>query len=257
MIPVFVAAGGRVVAPDLLGFGRSGKPTEASAYTFTSHRSVLVGLVEALDLRDITLVIQDWGGLLGLTLSPAMPQRFTRLIVMNTALGTGDVPLGDGFTAWRAYNDARPDLDVAALMRRSVPTLSAAEAAAYAAPFLDARYKAGVRRFPNLVPDRPDADGTEISRATREFWQHSWTRKSFMASGMLDPILGPRAMRSLHAVNRACPPPLELATAGHFVQEQGGRDRLVRALARNFAPIHVGSWSPSRAETRSADCSFR
>ena len=232
MIPVFLAAGGRVVVPDLLGFGRSDKPADASAYTFSAHRNTLLEFVKSLDLHDMTLVVQDWGGLLGLTLPMAMPQRFTRLIVMNTALGTGDVPLGEGFTAWRAYCDAHPDLDIAALMKRSVPTLSPAEAAAYAAPFPDMRYKAGVRSFPNLVPDRPDADGAEVSRDARTFWKESWLGKSFMAIGMLDPVLGPHVMRALHGTIRNCPPPLELA-AGHFVQEHG--DIVAAAALASFA----------------------
>ena len=95
------------------------------------------------------------------------------------------------------------------------------EAAAYAAPYPDARYKAGVRRFPNLVPDRPDAEGAALSRRAREFWSRDWAGKSFMAIGMKDPVLGAPAMRALHATIRNCPPPLELAEAGHFTQEDG------------------------------------
>jgi haloalkane dehalogenase len=106
-------------------------------------------------------------------------------------------------------------------MKRAVPSLSDGEAAAYAAPYPDARYKAGVRRFPNLVPDRPDAEGAALSRRAREFWWRNWAGKSFMAIGMKDPVLGAPAMRALHATIRNCPPPLELAEAGHFTQEAG------------------------------------
>ena len=149
------------------------------------------------------------------------PQRFERLLVMNTALGTGDGPLGKGFLAWRAFSNSKPDMDIAGLMKRAVPSLSDAEAAAYAAPYPDARYKAGVRRFPNLVPDRPDAEGAALSRRAREFWSRNWAGKSFMAIGMKDPVLGAPAMRALRATIRNCPPPLELAEAGHFTQEAG------------------------------------
>ncbi|HME85606.1 MAG TPA: haloalkane dehalogenase [Roseiarcus sp.] len=221
MIPAFLAAGLRVVAPDFFGFGRSDKPEEEATYTFAFHRDSIVGLIEALDLRRVTLVCQDWGGLIGLTIPMDMPDRFERLLVMNTTLGTGDVALGEGFLAWRAFSNSKPDMDIAALMKRAVPGLSDAEAAAYAAPYPDARYKAGVRRFPNLVPDRPDAEGAALSRRARDFWSKQWAGTSFMAIGMQDPVLGPPAMRALRANIRDCPPPLELAGAGHFVQEAG------------------------------------
>jgi haloalkane dehalogenase len=221
MVSAFVAAGLRVVAPDFFGFGRSDKPEEEATYTFRFHRDSIVALIEALDLKRITLVCQDWGGLIGLTIPMDMQDRFERLVVMNTALATGDTPLGEGFLAWRAFSNSKPDMDIASLMRRAVPSLSDAEAAAYAAPYPDMRYKAGVRRFPNLVPDRPDADGAALSRSARDFWSKDWDGKTFMAVGMQDPVLGPPAMKVLQATIRNCPPPFELADAGHFTQEAG------------------------------------
>jgi haloalkane dehalogenase/tRNA(adenine34) deaminase len=220
MMPVF-AANGRVVAPDFLGFGRSDKPADDRAYSFDLHRQSLLDLIEALDLRNIALVVQDWGGLIGLTLPMAMPERFGALLVMNTMLGTGDEPLGQGFLDWRAFSNRSPDLDVARLMQRACPHLGDAEAAAYAAPYPDASYKAGVRAFPNLVPDRPDAPGAALSRAARDFWRTAWTGRSLMAIGMKDPVLGPPVMRRLHATIRNCPQPLEIAEGGHFLQEWG------------------------------------
>jgi len=221
MIPVFLKAGHRVVAPDFVGFGRSDKPTDESVYTFDFHRTMLLSLIDRLDLRNIRLVCQDWGGLLGLTLPMSRPDRFTALLVMNTALGTGDVPLTEGFLAWRDYVRKRPDFDVADLMSRSTAGLSPAEAAAYGAPFPDASYKAGVRRFPELVPDRPDAPGAALSRRARTWWKEEWQGKSLMAIGMTDPVLGPPVMRSLHRIIRNCPTPIEVPEAGHFVQEWG------------------------------------
>lgn len=232
MIPVFVAAGIRVVAPDLPGFGRSDKPVDDAVYTFSFHRNFLLAFIKKLALTNITLVCQDWGGLLGLTLPMEMPERFARLLVMNTGLGTGDVPLGEGFLAWRAYNNRMPDMDVAALMKRSTSTLSDAEAAAYAAPFPDARYKAGVRRFPNLVPDHPDADGAAVSRQARDWWSTQWDKPGFMAIGMKDPVLGPPVMAYLRRHIRGCPAPLEIAEGGHFVQEWG--DEIARAALKSF-----------------------
>jgi haloalkane dehalogenase/tRNA(adenine34) deaminase len=221
MIPAFLAAGLRVVAPDFFGFGRSDKPEEEAVYTFDFHRVSVVGLIEALDLRRVTLVCQDWGGLIGLTIPMDMALRFERLLVMNTSLATGDFPLPEGFLAWRAFSNSKPDMDIAALMKRAVPSLSDVEAEAYAAPYPDARYKSGVRRFPNLVPDRADAGGAALARRARDFWSNGWSGKSFMAIGMQDPVLGPPAMRMLHTIIRNCPPPLELPDAGHFVQEAG------------------------------------
>ncbi|MCK7595636.1 haloalkane dehalogenase [Pseudomarimonas salicorniae] len=221
MIPVFSAAGHRVIAPDLLGFGRSDKPVDEAVYGFDFHRGMLMALIERLDLRGIRLACQDWGGLLGLTLPMDLPGRFAGLLVMNTALATGDVPLGEGFIAWRAYNRGQPDLDIAGLMQRSTPILTGSEAAAYAAPFPDARHKAGVRRFPELVPDHPDAEGAALSRRARQWWNEEWRGPSLMAIGMQDPVLGPPAMRYLRRQIHGCPEPIELAEAGHFVQEWG------------------------------------
>lgn len=221
MLPAFRKAGMRVVAPDLFGFGRSDKPADEAVYTFDFHRDALLRFVDRMGFSGATLVCQDWGGLLGLTLPMDLPGVFSRLIVMNTALGTGDVDLGDGFRAWRDYNNSRPDLNVASLMRRGAPGLTEDEAAGYGAPFPDARFKAGVRRFPNLVPDREDAPGAAISRRARDFWRNDWTGQSFMAIGMQDPVLGPPVMRALRQNIRNCPAPLELPDAGHFVQEAG------------------------------------
>lgn len=238
MIPVFVAAGHRVVAPDFIGFGRSDKPVEESVYTFTFHREMLLRFIERLDLTNITLVCQDWGGLLGLTLPIEMPTRFKRLLVMNTALATGDTPLGQGFIEWRAWVAQNPDMDVAKLMGRACRHLSPEEAAAYGAPFPDARYKAGVRRFPQIVPDRPDADGAEISRRARQWLRTQWTGQTFMAVGVRDPVLGLPAMTYLQKQIRNCQPPLELEEAGHFAQEWG-EEIAIKALQAFARPAHA------------------
>jgi len=221
MIPEFLAAGHRVVAPDMFGFGRSDKPVDDAAYTFEFHRDALLWFLERIDAQQICLVVQDWGGLLGLTLPMEDPARITRLLVMNTGLGVGKSP-GAGFEAWRAYAAANPDLDVAALMRRATPMLSDAEAAAYAAPFPDARYKGGVRRFPELVPTRPDMPGVGLSRQAAQFLSTQWAGDAFMAIGLGDPVLGEPVMRSLHRTIRNCPEPMRVPEAGHFVQEWGG-----------------------------------
>ena len=232
MIPVFVKAGHRVVAPDFVGFGRSDKLDEDSIYTFDLHREMLLALIGRLDLRNLRLVCQDWGGLLGLTLPMSLPDRFSSLLVMNTMLGTGDIPLSEGFLAWRNFVRNRPDMDVAALIKRATPLLSDAEAAAYRAPFPDAAYMAGVRHFPEIVPDNPDAPGAALSREARAWWANDWHGQSLMAIGMKDPVLGPPAMRVLHRCIRNCPPPIEVSDAGHFVQEWG--EPVAKAALQHF-----------------------
>jgi pimeloyl-ACP methyl ester carboxylesterase len=222
MIPPFLATGARVVVPDLLGFGRSDKPVDDAFYTFDRHRDMIIGLIRRLDLRNITLVVQDWGGLLGLTLpaDPDMRDRIARLIVMNTTIAVGE-PAGPGFEAWRAYAGSTPDMAVGRLLARSHPSLTPAEAAAYDAPFVDVRFKAGVRTFPNLVMTEPGMPGVEVSRQAARFWREEWQGPTFMACGALDPVFPPEHMRDLAARINGCPPPLVIDDAGHFTQERG------------------------------------
>ena len=221
MIPVFTAAGYRAVAPDFFGFGRSDKPADDSIYQFDFHRDFLVAFIKRLDLQRMVLVCQDWGGILGLTLPMDMPDRFSHLIVMNTVLATGKTALPSGFLAWRQFVANNPGFNVTGLMKRACPQLSDAECSAYGAPFPGIRYKAGVRRFPAMLPDRPDAPGAALSRKARDWFQSRWSGESFMAIGMQDPVLGPPVMRTLHRVIKGCPPPHEMVDAGHFVQESG------------------------------------
>lgn len=221
MIPLFAAAGHRVVAPDFFGFGRSDKPIDEAEYTFDFHRNALLAFVEYLNLKNVTLVCQDWGGILGLTLPMSMSDRFSRLLIMNTTLGTGDVQLTKGFLDWRAWVRKNPDLSAARLLKRTCPHLSEEESAAYDSPFPNTAYKAGLRRFPELVPDRPDALGAELSRRARDWMRSRWTGPVFMAVGMKDPVLGPPVMEALRGDIRGCPEPYEVVEAGHFVQEWG------------------------------------
>ncbi len=231
MIPIF-AETGRVVAPDLFGFGRSDKPADDAVYTFDFHRNALARFIETLDLRHIALVVQDWGGLLGLTLPVDYQDRVERLIVMNTGIGTGEQPLGDGFEAWKAYNRSQPDLPVGQLMLRATPILSEAEMAAYDAPFPDVRYKGGVRRFPELVPPDRDAPGAALSRRARDFLRDQWNGPSFMAIGCQDPVITPNAMHNLRKNIRGCPEPMIVEEGGHFLQEWGAP--IARAALKAF-----------------------
>lgn len=220
MIPVFVESGARVICPDWLGFGRSDKPIDDSLYTFHFHRNLMIAFIKQLDLKNITLVCQDWGGILGLTIPMEMPDRFARLLVMNTAIPVGQSP-GQGFESWRAFNRSQPDMDIAGLMKRGTTVLSDAEAGAYAAPFPDVTYKAGVRRFPELVMTDPGMEGIETSKRAAAWWSNEWTGQSFMAVGAQDPVLGPALMKQLRETIAGCPPPMMVEDGGHFVQEWG------------------------------------
>jgi haloalkane dehalogenase len=222
MLPVFVAAGHRVVAPDFFGFGRSDKPVDDGVYTFDFHRESLLRFVERLDLRNVALVCQDWGGLIGLTLPMDLPDRFTRLVAMNTAIPIGE-PISDGFAWWKTFAASVPEIPTGGLVvsdaREATTPL---DAVAYDAPFPDNRYKAGVRRFPQIVPVEPGMDGIEHGQRARKFWSNDWTGESFMAVGMKDGVLGEPVMEELRGIIRGCPEPMKIDEAGHFVQEYGG-----------------------------------
>jgi tRNA(adenine34) deaminase len=233
MIPVFLAAGDRVVAPDLVGFGRSDKPKKDGFHRFDRHRQVLLELVERLDLQNVVLVVQDWGGLLGLTLPMAAPGRYRGLLVMNTVLATGDAPLSPGFLAWREMCAKNPAFDVARLFARGNPRMSAGECAAYNAPFPDRGHRAALRAFPAIVPEQPDDEGAAVSREAREFWRHQWSGQTLMVIGQQDPVLGERVMRALLRDIRGCGEPMLLPEAGHFVQEHG--ETIARSACAFFA----------------------
>jgi len=165
-----------------------------------------------------------------LTLPMARPDRYTRLLAMNTTLATGK--LSEGFRQWRAYSNGQTDLPVGKLIARGKPDITPAEIAAYDAPFPDASYKAALRAFPNLVPDGDGAPGAALGREGATFWRERWQGQSFMAIGMQDPVLGPPVMRALAGTIRGCPPPLEVNEGGHFLQEWGAP--IAQAALRHF-----------------------
>ncbi|MCQ8185373.1 haloalkane dehalogenase [Parvularcula maris] len=234
MIPVFLKAGGRVVAPDLYGFGRSDKPIRQEDYTYSFHRGSLLALIRKLNLQNITLVCQDWGGVLGLTLPMEEPERWRRLLVMNTSLplepGSSIVAEDlarpedqrkTGFGKWHAISQRTDDMPVGHIVNMGAgQKLTEAEIAAYDAPFPDKRSKAGAIVFPRLVPFSEAQDGYAIGRRAVGFW-NEWDGKSFMAIGAADPVLGVQAMEALRAEIKGCPEPMIIEEGGHFVQEWG------------------------------------
>ena len=233
MMPVFLGAGARVVVPDLFGFGRSDKPTDESVYSFAFHRDALLRFVERLNLTRITLVVQDWGGILGLTLplDPVFRDRLARLLVMNTVIADG-MPLGAGFDAWRSYAARTPDLPAGAILHRSAPHLTPGDVAAYDAPFPSIKYKAGARAFPTLVPTSSDMAGADLGRASKQYWRDVWVGSSFMAYGAADPVFTPVMMEELRTGIAGCPPAHVVPEGGHFVQEWGAE--IARAALLNW-----------------------
>ena len=228
MIPILTAAGHRAVAPDLVGFGRSDKPVRREDYTYQRHVDWMRHVVVTLDLRDATLVCQDWGGLLGLRLVAEHPERFARVVAANTFLPTGDRDPGDAFRAWQRFSQETPVFDVGRIVNGGCTTdLDEEVIAAYDAPFPDDRHKAGARQFPVLVPVRPD---DPASAANRKAWEvlSRWTKPFLTAFSDQDPITrgGDRAFQERIPGTKG-QPHTTIAGGGHFLQEDCGE-----ALAR-------------------------
>lgn len=231
MIGPLAARGLRVIAPDLIGFGRSDKPANRSAYTYDRHVGWVSGLLDALELRDITLFGQDWGGLIGLRIVGEQPDRFAAVVASNTGLPTGEHPLGEAFEAWRRFSQDTPSFDVGRIVDAGTHrSLSEAEIAAYDAPFPDDRHKAGARQFPALVPDAPNAPGAAAARAA---WAglRSFDRPFVCAFGDLDPITrgGDKPFRE-QVPGAAGQPHAAVMGAAHFCQEDAGPE-LARIIA--------------------------
>lgn len=220
MIPVFAGAEHRVIVPDLPGFGRSDKPVHEDQHSFIFHRDFLIAFIDAVCPPEmkITLVVQDWGGILGLTL-PMEVDRIDQLLVMNTIIPTGVSP-GQGFEDWQAFVAAKPDFGIAALMRRACSHLSEAETAAYEAPFPDDRHRAAIRRFPAMMPTDTGMEGALFGQAAADFFKVHWRGKAFVAIGALDPVFGPQLMEKL-VILLDCKTPMRLIRAGHFMPEWG------------------------------------
>jgi pimeloyl-ACP methyl ester carboxylesterase len=233
MIPPFLSAGYRCVAPDLFGFGRSDKPIRTEDQTYGFQCGSLLALIDRLDLRRVLLVVQDWGGILGLSLPMAAPERFEKLFIMNTGLPVepemsllaADVFSGEepksGFAKWRALACATPDLPVGAIVQAgSDNQLSDEEVAAYDAPFPDASYKAGPHILPARVPLRDDMEGYAEGREALKFL-NKWNGPVFMAVGTKDRVIRPKAMQRLAAEIGGCPEPMLFEDGSHFLQELG------------------------------------
>ncbi|MFT7594017.1 MAG: haloalkane dehalogenase [Paracoccaceae bacterium] len=222
MIPRFTAKVQRVVAPDLVGFGKSDKPTERGDYTYQRHVDWMTSVLTQLDLRGITLVCQDWGGLIGLRLWADMPDRFARIVVANTALPTGDQPMGKAFESWRAYSQTAPEFHAGRIVYGGTTgKLTEDEIAAYDAPFPDDSYLAGARQFPMLVPAQPDDPASD---SNRQAWKvlRGLDTPVLTAFGADDMIMAgvDKTFQTLPGAKGQ--PHTILPKAGHFLQEDVG-----------------------------------
>jgi haloalkane dehalogenase len=222
MIPPLAQAG-RVIVPDLIGFGRSDKPVAANAYSYKSHVRWVRKFVEQLDLRRVTLVGQDWGGLIGLRVLAQCPERFARLVAMNTAIPDGG-RLGDAFMKWRRFSQRVGAIDLPKLMRNSLKkrVLTDAEAAAYAAPFPSKEYQTAALVFPRLVPIRPDYPGAYENRRAIERLR-TLRLPVFLPWADGDPITA-AAEEHLRSIFPHAAPPVVIRGAGHFLQEDSGEE---------------------------------
>ncbi|MEO1052000.1 MAG: haloalkane dehalogenase [Bacteroidota bacterium] len=225
MIPIVANAGYTVIAPDLIGFGKSDKPDDQGAYTYQSHMDWLKGFVEALNLENLTLICQDWGGLLGLRFAAENEGRVKRIVTANTMLPTGDVPANEAFQKWKDFSQNVPEFPVGVVIdKATVSEISKEVIAAYNAPFPDESYKAAVRKFPMLVPVTPDDPAAEPNRKA---WQalKKWDKPFLTAFSDSDPIMRgnddlfqkliPGTKGQAHTIIEA---------GGHFLQEDKGEE---------------------------------
>ena len=236
MIPPLRDAGLRVIAPDLIGFGKSDKPIRKSDYSYAGHVAWMTTFVETLDLTGINLFCQDWGSLIGLRVAAENEERFARIAVGNGALPTGDQSVPRAFKIWKAFALYSPWFPIGRILQMgTVGELSPDVVAAYDAPFPSARYKAGARAFPKLVPVRPDDPASDANRAAWKVFKQ-WTKPVLTTFSNRDPVMRggekpwqesvPGAQGQDHVIIR---------NAGHFLQEDKGpeiAEVLVRFIAR-------------------------
>lgn len=224
MIPP-LAKVGRVVVPDLIGFGRSDKPTEMEDYTYTMEYEALESFIQKLDLEDVTIVCQDWGGLLGLYAVTKMSDRFARIVPMNTGLPDGTQEMSEEWHQFKSFVENTEDLPIGTMIEAGCYTdLGDEVKRGYEAPFPDARYMAGARAMPLRVPLNPEDDGARQMREAREFFRE-WRKPAFVLFGDSDPITKPSRDWFRELIPSAKEEPdVWIEDAAHFLQEDRGEE---------------------------------
>lgn len=225
VVPVVVAAGMRAIAPDLIGFGRSDKPAERGDYTYQSHVDAVKAFLTRLNLRDVTLLCQDWGGLIGLRIVGELPERFARVVAANTFLPTGDQKLGEAFFAWQRFSQEVPEFPVGQIVAGGcAQPVDEAVVAAYDAPFPDESYKSGARQFPLLVPSSPQDPAAAPNRRAWETLR-VFQKPFLTAFSDGDPITrGADARLQALIPGAAGQPHTTIIGGGHFLQEDRGEE---------------------------------
>jgi len=246
MIPVLVAAGHRVIAPDLVGFGKSDKPSEKADYTYARHVAWMQeAIIDHLDVDNATFFGQDWGGLVGLRLVAENADRFDRVVIGNTGLPTGSTPLSQAFLDWQNFSQTTPEFDVGFMLNHSTTTeLSEAEIAAYDAPFPDDSYKAGARIFPSLVPTKPDDPAAEANEAAWQVFEQ-WKKPLITCFSDSDPVTaGGDAIFHRRVPGALGQPHVTIEAAGHFFQEDAAPQLaqiVIDAISKVSTGVHQRS----------------
>ena len=230
MIDPLTAGGHRVICPDYAGFGRSDKPTDRRWYSYDRHVELMAGLLRGLDLRDATVVVQDWGGPIGLRWAVEHADRVARLVILNTGIFTGRV--SKGFLAWRAFAEKNPDLPVGFVIQGATKTdLPAEVIAGYEAPFPTTESKAGAAEFPLLVPTEEDAPGAEEMRAVADALSR-WEKPALIAFSDSDPVFPhPKSGEVFCERIPGARPQVTIEGAAHFLQEDQGEQIAREILA--------------------------
>jgi haloalkane dehalogenase len=230
MVPV-LAEKCRVIAPDFIGFGRSDKFADVKDYTYAMHRDTLVKLIEGLDLSGLTMVVQDWGGLVGLRVATLLPERIKRLVIMNTGLPDGEGKMQEAFMRWRSFVEKNPDLPVGFIIQGATVTELPPEViAAYEAPFPGPEYKAGARAWPLMVPISPEMEAASEMKAAREAFK-KWDKPVQVMFSDKDPITKGGDGFFRHLIPTANDQPeITVADAGHFLHEDKGEEIAGRIL---------------------------
>jgi haloalkane dehalogenase len=236
MLDRLVETGHRVVCPDLVGFGRSDKPTDQGWYTYETHCDVVTRHLDQLDLEGVTVVVQDWGGPIGLRWAVENADRVARLVILNTGLFTGRV--SKGFMAWREFVERTPDLPIGMILQGATTTELAPEVvAAYEAPFPTKESKAGAQRFPLLVPLTYDDPGVPEMQAVRAALS-GWSKPTLVAFSDTDPVFPyPQAGEQFIELIPSAGEQVRIEGAAHFLQEDRGREIADAMLAAFGSPV--------------------